>query len=194
MESHNKVPVQALKNPRPASALAPDAAPALDGRDVPQFAPDKWLIAQESADRVMLMNKLGVPYDDGRGDVREYEYIVISTNSMASEPGKSAWAVVGSSACTPTLDLGDLTAGAVTLNASMPPAPESDRLALLVTEFNCNSGQNAEGRVEIVKLARNRVHGRDRHRGAGVGGAGGHLSGKPGDTVHGRSRTAARGP
>ncbi|UZX02513.1 hypothetical protein F8G81_07690 [Arthrobacter sp. CDRTa11] len=149
----NKVPLQALENPRPASELPPDAAPALDGRDVPQFDPVEWLIAQESSDRVMLMNKLAVPDDDGQGDVREYEYIVISTNSMASEPGKPVWAVVEASTCSPTLDLGDIRAGAVTLDPSLPPAPESDRLALLVTEFDCNSGQSAEGRIEVIKLA-----------------------------------------
>lgn len=148
----NEVPVQALENPRPASELAPEAAPALDGRDVSDFDPVTWLIAQESSDRVLLMNKLAVPDDDGYGDVRDYIYIVISTHSMESEPGKPVWAVVESSTCMPTLDLGELRAGAVTLDPSSPPAPESDRLALLVTEFDCNSGQNAEGRVEVVKL------------------------------------------
>ncbi len=148
----NEVPLQALNNPRPASGLGPEAAPALDGRNVEQFDPAAWLIAQESRDRVMLMNRLAVPQDDGHGDVRDYMYIVISTNSMASEPGKPVWAVVESSTCTPTLDLGELRAGAVTLDPSLPPAPESNRVALLITEFDCNSGQNAEGRVEIVKL------------------------------------------
>lgn len=149
----NEVPVQALENPMPASELAPDAAPALDGRDVSDFDPVEWLIAAESSDRVMLMNKLAVPDDDGLGDVREYEYIVISTASMPAEPGKSGWAVVEASSCTPTLDLGELSAAAVSLDPSLPPAPESDRLALLVTEIECNSGQSAEGRVEVVKLA-----------------------------------------
>ncbi|WP_309107928.1 hypothetical protein [Arthrobacter sp.] len=146
-----EVPVQALKNPRPASELAPDAAPALGGRDVSNFDPVGWLIAEESSDRVMLMNKLAVPEDNGWGDVREYEYIVISTD-VPEEPGKSGWALVGASTCTPTLDLGELSVGAVSLDSSLPPAPDSDRLALLVTEFACNSGQSAEGRVELVKL------------------------------------------
>lgn len=148
----NKVPVQALDNPRPASDLAPEAAPALQGRGVSAFDPFTWLIAQESSDRVMLMNKLDIPQNHGYGDVRDYMYIVISTQSMASEPGKLVWDVVESSTCTPTLDLGQLTAGAVTLDPSVPPAPDSDRLALLVTEFDCNSGQDAEGRVEVVTL------------------------------------------
>ncbi len=33
------------------------------------------------------------------------------------------------------------------------PPPESDHLALLVTEFACNSGQDATGRVELVEIA-----------------------------------------
>ncbi|MET4622853.1 hypothetical protein ABIE18_004332 [Arthrobacter sp. 2762] len=148
----NKVPVQALENPRPASELGTETAPALQGRGVSAFDPVTWLIAQESSDRVMLMNKLAVPQDHGYGDIRDHVYIVISTNSMASEPGKPVWAVVESSTCTPTLDLGELRAGAVTLDPSLPPTPESDRVALLVTEFDCNSGQNAEGRVDVVKL------------------------------------------
>ncbi|MFK0008174.1 hypothetical protein ACIQTZ_14075 [Paenarthrobacter sp. NPDC090520] len=148
----NEVPLEALKHPRLASELGAEAAPALQGRGVSAFDPVTWLIAQESSDRVMLMNKLAAPQDHGNGDVRDYMYIVISTQSMASEPGKPIWDVVESSTCTPTLDLGQLTAGAVTLDPASPPVPESDRLALLVTEFDCNSGQNAEGRVEVVKL------------------------------------------
>lgn len=149
----NEVPVKALENPRPASELGAEAAPALQGRNVEQFDPFTWLIAQESSDRVMLMNKLAVPKDmGGYGDVRDYQYIVISTDSMASEPGKPAWAVVESSACMPTLDLGELRAGAVTLDPGLPPATGSNRLSLLVTEFDCNSGQTAEGRIEVVKL------------------------------------------
>lgn len=148
----NEVPLQALENPRPVSELGSEFAPALKGRNVPELDPAKWLIAQKSPDRVMLMSKLDVPKDDRQGDIREYEYIVISTNSMASEPGKPVWALVESAACAPTLDLGELRAGAVTLDPSAPPTPESDRVALLVTEFDCNSGQNAEGRVEVVRL------------------------------------------
>ncbi|WP_139416598.1 hypothetical protein [Agromyces laixinhei] len=53
----NEVPVQALEDPRPASELAPAAAPALDGRGVSGFDALDWLIAQESNDRVMLMDK-----------------------------------------------------------------------------------------------------------------------------------------
>ncbi|GAA2200979.1 hypothetical protein [Sinomonas flava] len=148
----NKVPLQALNNPRPASELAPEATPALKGLGVSKFNPVDWLIAQESSDRVMLMTKLPVPDNHGKGDIRGYMYIVISTNSMASEPGRPVWAVVESSTCTPTLDLGQLSVGAVTLDPSLPPAPNSDRLALLVMELVCNSGQNAAGRVELVKL------------------------------------------
>lgn len=148
----NEVPLRALNSPRPASELGPEAAPALNGINVEPFQPQTWLIVQESKDRVMLMNKLAVPQNHGQGDIRDYVYIVISTNSMASEPGRPVWAVVESSTCTPTLDLGELRAGSVTLDPSLPPTPESVRLPLLITEFDCNSGQNAEGRVEVVKL------------------------------------------
>lgn len=149
----NEVPVRALENPRPAIELAPDAAPALDGRYVSDLDPLDWLIAQESSNRVMLMDKLAVRTDDGRGDIREYMYIVISTDSMPANPGESEWAVVEASTCSPTLDLGELDAASVSLDPSSPPAPESDRLALLVTERECNSGQDAAGRVELVELA-----------------------------------------
>ncbi len=148
----NKVQRHALENPRPATDLRPEAQPALSGRDVEQFHAASWLIAQESSDRVMLMNKRAIPEDNGAGDVRDYQYIVVSTNSMASEPGKPVWAVVESSSCTPTLDLGDLGAGSVTLDPSSKPAAADKVVPLLVTESDCNSGQNAEGRVEVVKL------------------------------------------
>lgn len=149
----NEVPVQALEDPRPASELSPDAVPALDGRGVSDFDPLDWLIAQESGDRVMLMDELAVPADDGRGDIREYRYLVVSTEAMPAQPGESGWAVVESSTCSPTLDLGELDTARVSLDPSSPPAPESDRLALLVTEVACNSGQDAVGRVELVERA-----------------------------------------
>ena len=148
----NEVPSQALISPKPATELTADAAPALDGRNVSDFAPIDWLIAQQSNDRVMLMNKLEVPSDQGGGDIREYEYIVISTKSMGAQSGQPAWAVVESSTCSPTLDLGHLSAAAVALDPSSPPDPESDRLVLLVTEMECNSGRDADGRVEVVEL------------------------------------------
>ena len=149
----NEVPVQALEDPRPASELAPDTAPALDGRGVSDFDPLDWLIAQEGNDRVMLMDKLAVPTDDGRGDIREYMYIVISTDSMPAGPSESEWAVVESSTCSPMLDLGELHGARVALDPSSSPPSVSDRIALLVTEFACNSGQDAAGRVELVELA-----------------------------------------
>lgn len=62
------------------------------------------------------------------------------------------WAVVESSACTPTLALGQLSAGAITLDPSSSPDPNGKSVPLLVTELDCNSGQNAEGRVEVVRL------------------------------------------
>ncbi|MDQ0576535.1 hypothetical protein [Agromyces albus] len=151
----NEVPIEALENPRPASELAPAVAPALDGRDVSDFqplGPLEWLIAQESDDRVMLMHKLAVPDDNGGGDIREYRYFVISTDSMPAQPGESAWAVVESSSCSTTLDLGELGDAGITLDPASPPAPESERLALLVTERECNSGLDASGRVELVEL------------------------------------------
>lgn len=147
----NEVPLKALKNPKPATELGPEALPALGGRDVEQFHAEAWLIAQESSNKVMLMNKLAAPQDDGTGDIRDYVYVIISTNSMASEPGKPVWAVVEASACTPILDLGELKAGTVALDPSANPAPEQDSVALLVTEAACNSGQNAAGRIEVVQ-------------------------------------------
>lgn len=148
----NSVPRHALENPRTANELTPEAMPALGGRGVAAFKPFTWLIAQEGNDRVMLMKKLAVPQDNGRGDIRHYEYIVISTRSMASESGKPVWDVVESSTCTPVQDLGELRVGTVTLDPSLPPDAGSTRIALLVTEFDCNSGHNAEGRVEVAKL------------------------------------------
>lgn len=148
----NEVPVQALEDPRPASELAPDAARALTGRDVSDLDPIEWLVAEESDERVALMRKLSVPDDLGGGDIREYEIIVISTDAMPAGPGESEWALVQASTCSPRLDLGELDAAGVALDLSSSPAPEAERLALLVTEFACNSGQDAVGRVELVEL------------------------------------------
>lgn len=151
----NEVPVDALEHPRPASELAFPAASALDGRDVAAFeplGPLEWLIAQETDERVMLMHELAVPDVGAGGDIREYMYVIISTDSMPARPGESPWAVVEASTCSPTRDIGELGVAGVTLDPSSPPDPGSDRLALLVTEGECNSGEPATGRVELAEI------------------------------------------
>ncbi len=40
----------------------------------------------------------------------------------------------------------------VTLDPARPPDPASSELHVLVTEQDCNSGMDAEGRVELVRL------------------------------------------
>ena len=54
--------------------------------------------------------------------------------------------------CTPTIDLGSFTEAAVTLDSDAPPQSGDERIALLVTEQECNSGQPATDRIELIEL------------------------------------------
>jgi hypothetical protein len=68
-------------------------------------------------------------------------------NATNLDPG---WYVDRSDRCALTVDLGDLTVPAVELQTA--PDPASRHLQLNVFEESCNSGRNAEGRVEVVRV------------------------------------------
>lgn len=150
--SGTAVPARALEEPRSAAELGVEAAPALGGHEVPDLDPLEWLIVEESDERVVLMRKLPIPDDLGGGDIREYELIAISTELPPMGPGQSEWMLVSWGSCALSRDLGELGFAGIVLDPLSPPDPEKDRVALLVTEFECNSGQDASGRVELVEL------------------------------------------
>jgi hypothetical protein len=63
------------------------------------------------------------------------------------EPG---WYLRQSSRCALSVDLGGLTVPEISLQSL--PDPRSRESTLLVTESSCNSGEDADGRIEVVSI------------------------------------------
>lgn len=147
------VPARALTEPRPAIELSAEVRSVLEHPSVGIDQPlSEWLIAHESAERVVLMHELEEPLDLGGGDIRTYDLIAISSAAEHALPADPPWGVDRATSCTPMLDLSPLTEAAVALDPDALPEPGDDRIALLVTEQQCNSGQPATDRVELVEL------------------------------------------
>ncbi len=146
------IPAAALETPRPATELGERDHPALDGLEVPDLDLADWTVVTETDDTVVLLRELPEPQDRGAGDVRTHERITISVVDAPNIPESPAWMLTAAGECAIVRDLGDLGFGTVTLDPSQPPDPAATQVALQVTEFACNSGQDATGRVEVIEL------------------------------------------
>jgi hypothetical protein len=111
---------------------------------------ENWFVATVTDEQVSIMRDLVVVPDPASGGtapdhaVLTVEWVDEATNL---EPG---WYVRQSSWCALSVDLGDLTVPDLEFRSS--PSPESRELSLLVTESSCNSGHDAEGRIEVVSV------------------------------------------
>lgn len=147
------VSAQALTTPRPATELPADIVSVLEDPLVGINEPlSEWLIAHESAELVTIMRELDEPLDSGAGDISTYALITIGAGAKQAIPLKGPWGLQRSTNCTPTIDLGPFTEAGVTLDPDAPPQSGDERIALLVTEHDCNSGQPATGRIELIEL------------------------------------------
>lgn len=143
------VPLSVLESGPTADTL--DAAEALDGVEVPQIDPAEWTVLSESDTRVALLRELDKAEDLGAGDVRTHELLAIEWVDAANLDPSPAWMLGQHSTCALATESGE--SASVTLDPANPPDPASSRLHLLVTEMACNSGQDAEGRVRLVRLS-----------------------------------------
>lgn len=145
------VSAKALQEARPATELAPEVVAVLED-PLAEGPLSDWLIATESADHVVIMRRIEPPDELPWGDIREYEIVAISAAAEHAMPLTPPWGVDMSSSCTPTIDLGELSEAGITLDPDALPEDDDDVVALLVTEFACNSGGPATGRIELVEL------------------------------------------
>lgn len=106
--------------------------------------PAAWIIAVHSEASITLLRP-----EDVDGD---YEVVVFDRMDQVPSTGEPGWMLTSSASCTLSLDPAPLTPADVSLDPDAMPDAESTRLALLVTERDCNGGQDAEGRVELVSL------------------------------------------
>jgi hypothetical protein len=121
-----------------------------DGSPVDLPPEEDWYVAIATDDLVAVMRDVEVEADSGAMRIipdREVLTVRWVDGATNLSPG---WYVETSGMCALTVDLGDLNVPAVELQT--PPDPTSPELRLLVTEETCNSGEDAEGRIEVVSL------------------------------------------
>jgi hypothetical protein len=109
-----------------------------------------WYLAAMTDEYVAVMREVDAVPDDFYGPVPpDHDILAVSWVGDATnlEPG---WYGSQSSSCALSVDLGDL--GVPELQLQSPTEPASQELHLLVTEPACNSGQDAEGRIEVVSI------------------------------------------
>ncbi|MFB7252305.1 hypothetical protein [Microbacterium sp. NPDC056234] len=103
-----------------------------------------WIIAVQATDSVTMLHPL-----EAEGD---YEVVIVDRMDELPATGEPGWILTSSASCTLALDPSPLTSAEVALDPAAAPDADSTRLALLVTERDCNSGRDAEGRIEVVSL------------------------------------------
>jgi hypothetical protein len=144
----------------PLSELTANGSTALaeatwdDGSPLILEDKDEWWVGSESAEEVIILRELGdedaaMEAPDIVGADHELRAIQYVDDASNWEPG---WHVMASTRCALTVDLGELNVPRVQLDPTKPPDPGSNVIHLLVTETRCNSGEDAEGRIELVHL------------------------------------------
>lgn len=159
----DRVSVDAFEARSPIADLSAERSSALaeaiwdDGSPLVLDDPEQWWIASELDHRIVLMRELGDQEVDHIAMMvpltgADFERVAIEL--VGDAPNRTAgWYVMSSGLCALSVDLGTLTVPRVQLDPAMPPDPDSTVLHLLVTERVCNSGRDAEGRVELVELS-----------------------------------------
>jgi hypothetical protein len=121
-----------------------------DGSPIDLPPEEDWYVATTTDDLVGVMRDVDVVEDPAYGGIvpdHEVQTVAWVDDATNLAPG---WYGASSGTCALTIDLGDLTVPAIQLQT--PPDARSKELHLLVTEETCNSGDDAEGRIEIVSL------------------------------------------
>lgn len=146
----------AVERREPVSAIGESGRIALseaewdDGRLVDLPPEEDWYVAITTDDLVGVMRDVEMEADSGAMRLLpDFEVLTVRWVDDATNlsPG---WYVESSGMCALTVDLGDLNVPAVELQTA--PDPTSPELRLLVNEDTCNSGEDAEGRIEVVSL------------------------------------------
>jgi hypothetical protein len=108
-----------------------------------------WYVVDETAKGITVLREVEAsaePYVGG--DLTDHEVFGVALVDAPNAP--LGWYVSTHDFCALRLDLDPLTVPAVALESE--PDPASTELHLLVNERECNSGEDAEGRIEVVRL------------------------------------------
>jgi hypothetical protein len=120
-----------------------------DGSPLDLPPEEDWYVVVSTDDLVGVLRDVDVAANPETGWIapdHEMQTVTWVEHATNLEPG---WYGASSGTCALTVDLGDLTVPSVELEAA---DPQSRELRLLVTEQSCNSGEDAEGRVEVVSI------------------------------------------
>lgn len=111
-----------------------------------------WILAGQGDESLLIMRPFAEgEVVDGGPPNSDHEIIEIS-RLHGTNVDPNAWYITANSVCPLTIDLGGLSVPSVALDpAHLPDAATTD-VQLLVTESDCNSGQDAQGRVKLVSL------------------------------------------
>lgn len=121
---------------------------ALNGRSVPTLDPEEWFVVSQTEDLVILMSAV-------------IHQEVLQVDETAGQPthelltirrGDGAWALESWTGCRLEEIIEGLDSADIALDPAFPLTAESTQLHLLVTERACNSGRDAEGRIQLVVL------------------------------------------
>jgi hypothetical protein len=141
----------ALEERRPISSLDAAGREALANAqgftDGPVELPDEdsWFVGSQTPDSLTFLRELAEP-DPDLPD-HDFERATIERSPEAE------WYLTAWGTCPMTLDLGGLVPPEIVYVYDSPDFdPEPLELHLEVTEHACNSGQDATGRVELVRL------------------------------------------
>jgi len=126
---------------------AVETAITADGTGASPDADAAWIVVEQSDSVVALLRPLGGLIHDG-GGLLDHELSV-----ARRVPADGLW-VAERSTCGLRRDADPLAHADVRVSpdALTPAARAASELELLVTERSCNSGEDAEGRVEVVTL------------------------------------------
>ncbi|WP_214103050.1 hypothetical protein [Acrocarpospora catenulata] len=150
---HEEIPLQALKNPIPATNLGPNGRAALKGTEVrPIDDLSTWTIAEETDTRVAIIREKSTPEPNIPGGQRTHEFLSIERVAPPGQTSRPSWHMRASTRCNLYYDLGSLSPADVQLDPATPPAPDSRRISLLITEHECASGKPADGRIQLAEI------------------------------------------
>ena len=135
---------EALTDPRPGTDVDPEIIAGIEATGwLPRPIAD-WTVASESSKRLVLWREMAEEESEG---LIQYDYEMASFILDAG-----AWSMENTGACTLLIDLGGLGDGTLSFDPEMLPSAEDTTLHLQILENTCASGNNAEGRVEILEV------------------------------------------
>lgn len=117
---------------------------------------ESWVVVDASDDRLAGVREEEEPTEGQAGQRRTHERLEVSLVAAESlrEP-EDRWMVTSAGECSLQAVLRGLGSAHLVVDPESPPTPDSEEIALLVTEAACASGESAEGRVEVVDVETN---------------------------------------